>query len=127
MTATRIRRRYLAIALGVLWLVVLIGTVVVTLRSRSEFVGTNDGAGTAIVVATLPAMVLGVCLLRRPDIAVVTMAAGSIATCFLAVSILNDESSTAAVGIIVIPPVSLFIVGIGVVVQFVLNSRQRRI
>lgn len=126
MPATRIQRLFLAITFGLLWLGVLIGTVVVTLRTRSEFAGTNDGAGTAVVIATLPAIVLGICLLRRPFIAGLTVATAAIATCFLATAILNDESSTAAVGLIVIPPVSLFIVGLGVVVQLVLNSRQRR-
>ena len=123
---TQRRRRRLAIVLGAMWLFVLVVVVAVTLSTRSELVGTNDGAGIAVVVATMPAILLAVCLLRQPFIAVLTMIVAAIATWFLASGILNGESSTAAVGVIVIPPTSLLIVGVGIVAQLLLSPREQK-
>ena len=62
---TQRRRRRPRIALGAMWLFVLVVVVAVTLSTRSELVGTNDGAGIAVVVATMPAILLAACLLRQ--------------------------------------------------------------
>lgn len=123
---SRRRRRWFAFVLGAGWLGALVGVIAVTLSTRSEYPGTQDSIGEAIVIATAPAILLAACCLRRPVGAVLTVTAAMIASGYLAVSILNDESSTAAVGLIVVPFPPLFIVGFGIVMQLLVISSEAK-
>jgi hypothetical protein len=91
--------------------------VEVTLATRSEFAGTNDGAGRAILVTTVPVGVLAACVLRRPVMCVLTFGVAGYASCALASSVLRNESSTAALGVPVPAIASLVIVVVGIALQ----------
>ncbi len=123
--ATKRRRLWLSVSLGLAWLTALIVVVVYTLATRSDLAGTNDSAGTAIVIATAPAIAVAMWILRTPVVTIVAVVVAAFVTCSLAMSILNDESSTAAVGLIVVPVVSLLIVGTGMVFEVLAERREK--
>jgi hypothetical protein len=122
--ATKRRRLWLSVSLGLAWLTALIVVVAYTVATRSDLAGTNDSAGTALVVATAPAIAVAIWILRTPVVTIVAVVLGAFVTCALATSILNDESSTAAVGLIVVPVVSVVVVGIGVGFEVMAERRE---
>jgi hypothetical protein len=92
-------RSVVAIALVGVWLVVLTTVVVVTMVTRSDAAGTNASAGPVIVAFAVPAIALAVWRLRHPIVTIVTIAAATLVSCLCAASVLNDPSSTAALGV----------------------------
>ena len=60
--------------------------------------------------------------LRQPVVALITIGVGAVATCILAWSVLFDDSSTAALGVLAIAFYSLVIVGAGVAADKIVEA-----
>jgi hypothetical protein len=107
--------------LGAAWVVALAVVVSIALARRPDDVGTNDGAGLAIIVVTLPAIAFAVWRPRLPVVATLTMVVGAIATCVTGWSVLFDRHSTAAVGIVGVPFDAVAVVVAGIFVGYVIG------
>jgi hypothetical protein len=115
----------MAIALGFVWLVALVVVVASTLTTRSELAGTQDGAGAFIVALTLPAIAAATMMLRHRAVGPLTFVAAGAASCLLAASVLNDQHSTAAIGVLAVGVWASVIVGLGIAIDRALRGRPR--
>jgi hypothetical protein len=91
------------------------------MSTRSPFAGTNDRVGPAIIAFTIPAIALSVWRFRHPAL-IVVFAAGAVISCVTAASVLNDTSSTAALGVPAPGVYALGVVLVGIVAQAALKS-----
>jgi hypothetical protein len=124
---TRRIRWPIAMLFGIVWLAVLAAVVADTLASRSEFAGTQDSAGPAMVVLVLPAVVASVAMLRHRVVAPLTFLTAAAASCLLAANILNDQSSTAAIGVLAAPMWTTLVVIAGIALDRITRRATRRV
>jgi hypothetical protein len=108
--------------IGALWLAAVAAIVVIAFTTRSSFAEVNPLGGVFIVVGCAVGVGIAVALIRSPVVLAITAAAGALFASQVAWSILHDEHSTAAVGVIA-PPfmngiVAVLGVGLGAVVEY---------
>ena len=111
------RNRALAMALGCGWLAALSVVVGIATETRSDRAGTNGSAGAAIVVMTVPVVLLAAWLLREPVAAFLTFSVAATFSCWIAWDVLHDGSSIAAVGVPGPAVIGAFVVVIGIALQ----------
>jgi hypothetical protein len=111
------------VCLVVVWLLALAVTVASTLATRSEFAGTRDAAGFAVIIAVLPAMALTVWLLRLRVLVALAVPVAAVVSCVLAADVLNDQSSTAALGVPAVGLWAAIVIGLALTIQYVIQHR----
>jgi hypothetical protein len=119
-TGAVLRRRSLNFVLGGAWLLSLCAVVFTTIATRSPLAGTNDRVGPAVIAFTMPAIALAVWRFRHPALIVIVVAA-TVISCVTAASVLNDTSSTAALGVPTPGMFALGVVLVGLALQAVLK------
>ena len=110
---------------AVLWIATIAATVLVAFTTRSEFAEVNPGGGTFIVVSC--GAIAGVSAWRIRDMRVlwVTAAIAAIIASFVAWSVLRDESSTAAIGVLGPPFLSGCVAFIGSLISAARSAPSR--
>jgi len=111
----------LRVTIGAIWLAAIVATIVTAFATRSSFAEVNPFGGVFIVVGCAIGIGVAVVLIRSPIVLAVTAVAGAFFASQVAWTVLHDESSTAALGVIVPPFVNgiaaLVGAGLGAVVE----------
>jgi hypothetical protein len=104
------------LAIGVIWVATVLITVVTAFATRSGFADVNPAGGAFIVVGCAVVAALSIGLIRSPLVLGVTAIVAAVLACAVAWGVLHDDSSTAAIGVIVPPMLTAFVAFVGVLV-----------
>lgn len=105
------------------WVLGIVIAGLVALLQRSEFATLRPAGVVFLVLFTAPAALLAVTLVRPPVVLGLTVAAAggwSITTAYL---VMIDQSSTAGIGVVSTPAVTVLIVASGVGVDRLLRTK----
>jgi hypothetical protein len=109
------------LTIGIIWVAAVLVTVLTAFASRSRFADVNPVGGAFIVVGCAVVAALSVGLIRSPVVLGVTAIVAAVLGSAVAWEVLHDESSTAALGVIVPPMLTAFVAFVGV---FVARTRR---
>jgi hypothetical protein len=104
------------LAIGVIWVATVFITVVTGFATGSRFADVNPAGGVFIVVGCALVAALSIGLIRSPLVLGVTAIVAAVLACAVAWAVLHDESSTAALGVIVPPMLTSFVAFVDVLV-----------
>jgi hypothetical protein len=102
------------LTIGVIWVAAVLVTVLTAFATRSRFADVNPVGGGFIVVGCAVVAALTVGLIRSPLVLGATAIVAAALASAVAWGVLHDESSTAALGVIVPPMLTAFVAFVGV-------------
>jgi len=112
-------------AIVALWICIVAATVVSPYATRSTFAEVDALGGVVIVIGCAAVALVTLPLVRRLVVLALTAGVAAILTSTIAWAVLHDESSTAAIGVLMPPFVSAGIAIIGIAVNASLDRAAR--
>jgi hypothetical protein len=104
------------LTIGAIWVAAVLVTVLTAFVTRSRFADVNRLGGGFIVVGCAVVASVTVGLIRSPFVLRVTAIVAAMSASIVAWDVLHDESSTAALGVIMPPMLTAFVALVGVLV-----------
>lgn len=123
------REKVFRAALATFWVTSSALAVVLAVRSRDDFYATvhpQRGGVTLVVLTTVPALV-AVMTIRSRAILLVTFVVSGSWSVVGNWDVMRDESSTAALGVIAIPMMALFLVLLGTALDYIRRRRESHV
>jgi hypothetical protein len=105
------------LTIGIVWVAAVLVTVLTAFATRSRFADVKPVGGVFIVFGCAVVAAISVALIRSPVVLGATAVVAAALASRVAWGVLHEESSTAALGVMVPPMLTAFVAFVGVLVK----------